>query len=92
MHLKSPKRTINADHVPVSGAYPIGRWQKGEFIEDRHAIHFNRRLPPGEYTVSMGLWNRKVKSEVSARASITGTGAKIASDRRVELFKIQVLP
>ena len=41
---------------PVSGYYPTGAWTEGEVVSDYHEIGFNPSLPPGAYTVQVGLF------------------------------------
>ncbi|MGH2592931.1 MAG: hypothetical protein ACRDGG_05400, partial [Anaerolineae bacterium] len=58
-------RIIDAkDHVwwedigahPVSGYYPTSAWEKGEAVGDYHEIDFDPALPPGAYTLQVGLF------------------------------------
>jgi hypothetical protein len=91
IHVKGPRKFINADHVPVSGAYPISQWEAGEYIEDRYAIHIDRSSPPGRYTVMMGLWNKEIKGDRNARAQPTSQGHEVDDQRRVHLMHIQVV-
>ena len=93
VHVRGPRnKFINADHEPVSGAYPIGEWNAGEYIEDRHAIYIPTSSPPGTYKVMLGLWRKGVKGgDRAARASAESSDVEVDKDRRVHLLEIQVV-
>jgi hypothetical protein len=65
----------NLDHVPVEGAYPMERWHPGQRIRDRLRIAFTQAMPPGTYTVSVGLFKG------NARAPVTPASASDGRDR-----------
>jgi hypothetical protein len=59
---------IDGDHDPIGGLYPLGDWQAGEFVQDRHKIHIDmHRSRPGTYGLWLGLTDggRPVKVETS---------------------------
>ena len=93
VHVRGPRnKFINADHEPVSGAYPIQEWKAGEYIEDRHAIYVPTSSPPGTYNVMLGLWRKGVKGgDRAARSDATSSDVKVDKDRRVHLLQIQVV-
>jgi hypothetical protein len=74
-HLDGPAGFRNLDHVPVEGTYPMERWRPGQRIRDRLTITFTATMPPGPYTVNIGLFKG------SARASITPAHAGDGKDR-----------
>jgi hypothetical protein len=41
---------------PVNGLYPMGSWRIGEIISDYHEVALSGLLPPGEYSVQVGLF------------------------------------
>lgn len=74
-HMDGPGGFRNLDHIPVEGAYPIERWHPGQRIRDRLRIAFTQAMPPGSYTVSIGLFKG------SARAPVTPANASDGHDR-----------
>ncbi len=44
------------DMPPQSGFAPTSQWQPGAEITDRHGVILPGNLPPGEYTVRVGLY------------------------------------
>ena len=93
VHIVGPNgRFENADHVPVSGAYPISDWQQGEIIEDQHLVRIGPKNKPGRYTVMLGLWDNTIKDETGQRAQATSKDVTIGKDRRVQLIPFRVTP
>jgi hypothetical protein len=45
------------DGVPRSGAAPVIAWPEGVIQPDSHRIEIPQALPPGEYTLIVGLYN-----------------------------------
>jgi hypothetical protein len=74
-HLEGPGGFRNLDHVPVEGAYPMERWRPGQHIRDRLPITFTAAMPPGAYTVYVGLFKG------TARAPVTPSSASDGHDR-----------
>ncbi len=46
----------SATDYPVSGMYPTGAWKQGEVIRDWHEISIPEIVPPGAYTIQVGLF------------------------------------
>ncbi len=44
------------DMEPVAGFRPTDGWQPGELLIDRHGVLLPRDLPPGMYTLNVGLY------------------------------------
>jgi hypothetical protein len=44
------------DNRPVSGLYPTTEWTPGEEIVDRYEIATAPEIPPGEYSIEIGLY------------------------------------
>jgi len=42
---------------PVGGMYPTGAWRAGEVVTDWHEVHLADDLPPGVYTLEVGLFH-----------------------------------
>jgi arylsulfatase A-like enzyme len=74
-HMDGPTGFRNLDHVPVEGAYPMERWHSGQRIRDRLHIAFTPAMPPGSYSVYVGLFKG------SARAPVTPPSATDGHDR-----------
>jgi len=50
------ERVAQRDSAPVDNRYPTGQWRLNTVIEDRHTLTLEAPLPPGGYTVRMGLY------------------------------------
>ena len=74
-HLDGPAGFRNLDHVPVEGVYPMERWRPGQHIRDRLRIAFPLGMPPGQYTVYVGLFKG------GARAKVLPPSASDGKDR-----------
>jgi hypothetical protein len=55
-HLLSPEETVivNADHAPPK---PTQGWVSGEIITDSVSFTLPENLPPGDYSIEVGLYN-----------------------------------
>ncbi len=67
VHLLDPDDNLiaQADSPPANGAYPTSLWDPGEIIVDEHAIG---DLPPGHYTLQVGLY----QPETGERLPVNG--------------------
>jgi len=65
-----------ADGDLIGGYVPIGRWQKGDQVQERRPLFLADNLPAGQYTVVLGLYNR-VSQE---RLTPTWTNGSIKDD------------
>ncbi len=56
VHLLDPAGNLvaQADSPPANGAYPTSLWDPGEIVVDAHILP---DLPPGRYTLQVGLYN-----------------------------------
>ena len=45
------------DHGPLQNQYPTTQWVGGEVVEDRYVLRLPPDLPPGEYTLEIGLYD-----------------------------------
>lgn len=64
-HMDGPAGFRNLDHVPVEGAYPMERWRPGQRLRDRMRIAFTPGMPPGQYSVFVGLFKGSARAQVS---------------------------
>lgn len=51
------------DSEPVGGSMPTTSWQPGELITDRHGLFLPADLPPGDYRLIVGLYDRDDPAE-----------------------------
>jgi hypothetical protein len=73
-----------ADAPPRDGTYPTSAWNDAEYVRDPHPFQLPEDLPPGDYTVRIGLY----RASDGARAQILEND-KIAGDA-VDLTAIRV--
>jgi hypothetical protein len=66
----------------MKGIYPTTLWQPGEFVTDVHTIPVPPNLPPGEYSLEVGLY----LAETGMRLPIAG------DDDHVILEKVNIAP
>lgn len=52
----SGNRVAQRDSGPVNGRYPTSQWLPGILILDQHQVQLDQALPPGQYTVRIGLY------------------------------------
>ncbi len=45
------------DNAPVQGTYPTSSWQPGDIVVDAYEIQLPADLPPGDYTLKVGLYD-----------------------------------
>jgi lipoteichoic acid synthase len=80
----------NADHVPVEGAYPVNRWEKGDVIEDRHVITTRPDAEPGSWDVTLGLWRKTPSGSERADAEVLAGDVRIRPDKRVIVGHLEI--
>jgi hypothetical protein len=73
-HLEGPAGFRNLDHVPVEGVYPMERWRPGQHIRDRMHITFTPAMPPGTYTVYLGLFKGNQRQAVLPATATASDG------------------
>ncbi len=61
-------RVAQRDSGPVDNRYPSSQWRVDTLIADSHRLVFEQPLPPGDYTVRMGLY----RLSDGTRLTITG--------------------
>ena len=57
------------DSQPASGTRPTSGWQPGEMVLDRKAILLPADLPPGSYTLQVGLYDLATLQRLTLSAS-----------------------
>ncbi len=72
------------DSEPGGGLAPTTGWTPGETVIDRHGLLIPPDLPPGEYTLAVGLY---AVDDPAARLILAGSGGE-----RAEIARITVLP
>jgi uncharacterized membrane protein len=74
------------DNRPVSGLYPTTEWTPGERIVDRYEIATGPEIPPGEYSIEIGLYELDSGERLPV-LDVMG----LPKDSRVVLGKVQVV-
>jgi phosphoglycerol transferase MdoB-like AlkP superfamily enzyme len=92
VHLLDAKGKVwrNLDHTPVQGTYPVDQWKEGQFIVDPQRVWLPKRIPPGEYRIAIGFWDRTVKGEVPSRLLPSGSGATFDDKRRATVATLTI--
>ena len=75
-----------SDGPPQGGAYPTSIWSAGEQVADTRALALPGDLPPGEYTLFVGLYDPASGARLPA---IDVTGTRAPNDA-VELARIVI--
>ena len=59
VHLIGPQGNLVAQHdgLPQAGYAPTPTWQPGAPVDDRHSLLLPADLPPGDYSLSVGLYD-----------------------------------
>ncbi len=61
-------RFLNADHVPVDGAYPLEKWRPKQYITDLHIYPLYNRVPAGQkINILLGFYNKKTSRRLPVR-------------------------
>ncbi len=87
LHLtdESGRLAAQQDAYPLQGARPTTSWRPGEVLIDRHTVALPPDLPPGDYTLWLGLYN----PGTGERLPVWVNGAGML-DGRVPLGSIEV--
>jgi hypothetical protein len=65
------------DGDSLNGLLPLSAWRPGHIVVDRRTVVFDAPLPPGEYRVTVGVYNRVSGQRYPA---FEATGARVADD------------
>lgn len=97
VHLEAPgkKRTVH-DHQPVGELYPLGRWKKGQIIEDSQTIEIDSKFPPGTAKLYTGIYDEQAWTEKqqNVRMEVTNQDeldAPVTGDQRIEAASMTVV-
>ena len=79
VHLVGEERQplAQGDGPPLSGDYPTDLWAAGEVIADGRAVPLPADLPPGRYTLLVGLYNLQTGERLPA---FDEHGARLPTD------------
>lgn len=69
------------DSIPQDGALPTNRWFPGEYITDAYSIPLPADLAPGEYRLTVGMYDERS----GARVPLTDSNGVPLPDNRVFL-------
>jgi len=84
MHVRGP-HPMAEDHVPVEGAYPVGDWQPGDFVIDRHTITTRPDWRVGDHEVWTGLFDPRARLPIrESSVPVKGEAARIAAFKMTE--------
>ncbi len=65
------------DSPPSQGLYPTNRWNAGETVRDRHPLKVPADLPPGDYSIEIGMY-------------LSSSGARLPIDSSDKIVLTQV--
>ncbi len=68
------------DNIPMMGTRPTETWQEGEILEDFYYLLLDESLPPGEYELSLGLYDSETIVRIPA---YDASGVRLPEDRIV---------
>ena len=71
------------DRQPLAGGHPTTRWLPGQTVADRHDLVLPKEIPPGTYTVEIGLYD----ASNGARLGVAGS-----DQDRILIGEIQIIP
>jgi hypothetical protein len=83
VHFSGATMARNLDHPVIEGVFPVERWRAGQRLRDRWTFTLPGELPPGTYSLLLGLYraNERLAVTPSERAD---------SQRRVIVGRIDV--
>ncbi len=88
VHAIGPDQVIRGqwDSMPAQGSFPTSGWVPGEIIEDHYEVPMNKKAPPWEYDVFVGMYD----PTTGERLPLFSPNAP-ASENRVWLSRVQLL-
>ena len=81
------QRVAGFDKSPREGRWPTSAWEPGQPVVDSYPLTLPPDLPPGVYTLAVGLY----RLDSLERLSVTGATDKIAN-QAVWLTQVEVRP
>ncbi|HHS96975.1 MAG TPA: phospholipid carrier-dependent glycosyltransferase [Chloroflexi bacterium] len=90
VHLQGPDGRLVAqqDHPPVGGTRPTSGWGRGDLVEDPYEVPLPSHLPPGEYLLSVGMYD---PTNLERLPAFSADGERLPEDRIV-LATVRVVP
>ena len=87
VHLLRPDGSLvtQSDHLNP-GDFPTRRWPQDKYVRDVHLLQLPPDLPPGDYTLTAGLW---VQTEGWRLPLLDGDGVQV--DDKATLFTLTVV-
>jgi hypothetical protein len=76
---------LTADHRPYDGYVPTTKWRPGAVIKDTSWIELPADMPPGEYTLYVGMYRVDTLERLPVQGDTSGENA-------LQLGQITVLP
>jgi arylsulfatase A-like enzyme len=70
--------SLNADHAPLQGAFPLERMHDGVWLRDKIQVKLPPDWPPGPVSVEVGLWRRGQRAPARGAHSANG-GVHVAT-------------
>lgn len=86
VHLRDPQgnTVVQRDSWPLDGAYPTSRWRPDETIIDPQPMMLPDNLPPGDYTLSVGMYRLETLERLPVVGVTDGEQAVRLGNVRVE--------
>ena len=90
VHLQGPDGGLAAqqDNPPVRGTRPTSGWERGDVIEDPYEIRIPPGADPGDYTLSVGMY----QVDTLERLAAFGPDGQPLAEARVPLAVVPVTP
>ncbi|MGC8878061.1 MAG: hypothetical protein ACP5R2_02430 [Anaerolineae bacterium] len=87
VHLRDASNTtvLTADHQPYKGYVPTSRWPSGGIVKDTTWIEIPSNMPPGRYSIWVGLYRWETMERLPLQNDVSGENA-------LRLGEITVLP
>ncbi len=84
VHVVDEAGNIVAQHdsPPAGGSLPTDVWVRGEYIEDVHPLTLPADVPPGSYTIRLGLYDPATGERVPISSTLK------VQDRALELLSL----
>ncbi|MCB2190864.1 MAG: glycosyltransferase family 39 protein [Deltaproteobacteria bacterium] len=86
VHLVGPGGVLNYDHRLDRGRRSMTTLRAGQVVREDLSLNILKSVPPGSYTLTVGLWDPAVASE-----ALTVIKGEDAGRRHLEVSKIEVL-
>jgi hypothetical protein len=79
------KLVAQVDELPLAGQWPTSNWHPGDRLADRHALPLDPALLPGDYAISVGLYDPATLERLSAESEDS-----LVTDNAVTLTKVSI--